>query len=145
MKVPDTLSVLLPHTAFGDVTAGTAAAVASSVRGRRHVLGLPVNGQKTPCNAKTSRKFKRCVWGGCLFCLALPHCGAQQGVWLRSVQPPAMKGLSSVGRQATSFSLHSCIMPTLLCLRDFPLCASWCCCVCVLLSTHTTTGTCCTM
>jgi hypothetical protein len=28
-------------------------------RGRRHVLGLPVNGQKTACNAKTARKFKR--------------------------------------------------------------------------------------
>jgi ribosomal protein S13 len=28
-------------------------------RGKRHALGLPVNGQKTGCNAKTARKFKR--------------------------------------------------------------------------------------
>lgn len=28
-------------------------------RGRRHVLGLPVNGQKASGNAKTARKFKR--------------------------------------------------------------------------------------
>jgi hypothetical protein len=28
-------------------------------RGRRHQLGLPLNGQKTGSNAKTARKFKR--------------------------------------------------------------------------------------
>lgn len=28
-------------------------------RGRRHVLGLPVNGQNASGNAKTARKFKR--------------------------------------------------------------------------------------
>jgi ribosomal protein S13 len=30
-------------------------------RGKRHALGLPVNGQNTACNAKTARKFKRHV------------------------------------------------------------------------------------
>lgn len=30
-----------------------------SCRGKRHSLGLPVRGQKTGCNAQTSRKFKR--------------------------------------------------------------------------------------
>lgn len=33
--------------------------LAVACRGRRHQLGLPVNGQKTGSNAKTARKFKR--------------------------------------------------------------------------------------
>lgn len=32
---------------------------AKTYRGRRHVLGLPLRGQKTKCNASTARKFKR--------------------------------------------------------------------------------------